>query len=264
MLYGGAVQLPTAQPSDGVVVDPENPDGMVETGIPMLQKEGNYMQPFGLDGIDPYGDKVIALTFDDGPSPSTPALLDALKANDAVATFFVVGEMADIRRETLKRTFDEGHEMGTHSWNHPNLMNLSIDEILNDEYGRTNDVIEAVTGERTLFDRPPGGSMSEERAIELDRAQILWSVDTEDWKHKNDADGVNIVYNAIMNGAQDGSIILLHDLHEKSVQAAVRAIPDLIAQGYTLVSVSQMMQIAELRGYDVPYLFGRTFYALQA
>jgi peptidoglycan/xylan/chitin deacetylase (PgdA/CDA1 family) len=229
--------------------------------LPMLNLEGNYMAPFTLDGIDPFSDKVIAITFDDGPSAHTPALLDALKSSGVKATFFVVGEMADIRRDTLKRAYDEGHELATHSWDHPDLMTLTVDQIMTDQYGRTNDVIEEVTGKRALFDRPPSGSMTEERAGQLGRAQIMWNNDTLDWKLRSKENGVQKIYDNIMNSG-DGSIILLHDLHEASVQAAIRAIPDLVGQGYKLITISQMMQVAKARGYDVPYKFGSTIYSL--
>ncbi len=221
------------------------------------------MAPRTLDGIDPFNDKVIAITFDDGPGTRTPELLDTLKANNAKATFFVVGEMADQRRDTLKREYDEGHEIATHSWTHSDLMTLTVDQIMTDEYGRTNDVIEEVTGKRALFDRPPGGSMTEERAEELGRAQVMWNNDTLDWKLRKEDNGLEKIYNNIMD-SQDGSVKLLHDLHETSVEAAMRAIPELVGQGYKLITVSQMMQVVQrARFMMVPYKFGSTIYSLE-
>ncbi len=249
-----------ADDAGGAVMDSSNPAGPGDLDVPQLHIEGNFIEPQSLDGIDPLNDKVIAFTFDDGPSAYTDKLLDCLRDNGAKATFFIVGERVSSYPESLKRAYDEGHEIANHSWDHPSpFMDLSKDQQLQ-QYSKTNDAIEAVIGKRTAIDRPPGGSMTEERAAEIGREQILWSVDTLDWKLRKEDNGVDLIYNAIMDsedGAKDGSIILLHDLHEKSVDAAIRAIPELKEQGYKFVTISQMMQIAKARGKDVSaYLFG--------
>ena len=217
------------------------------------------MEPDSLEGIDPLNDKVVALTFDDGPHPeNTPRLLDILKENDAVATFFMVGTNAAEYPDIVKRVYDEGHEIGTHSWNHKDLKKLSLDEIMVDQYGKANDAIEAATGLRALIDRPPYGSMTEELAQQIGREQILWSVDPEDWKYK-DAD---TVYDHVVNGTdnggyvKDGGIVLSHDIHATTIDAYERMIPALKEEGYKFVTVTQMMQIAEIRGKEIEYRFG--------
>ena len=227
------------------------------------------MLPKSLDGIDPLNDKVVALTFDDGPHPeNTPKLLDILKENDAVATFFMVGTNAAEYPDIVKRVYDEGHEIGTHSWDHKDLMKLSLDEIMTNQYGKANDAIEAATGLRALIDRPPYGSMSEDMAEQIGREQILWSVDPNDWKKENrDPD---TVYDHVVNGTpdggyvQDGAIVLSHDIHATTVDAYDRIIKALKDEGYKFVTVTQMMQIAEIRGKDIEYRFGHAPTAAEA
>lgn len=228
------------------------------TDIPQLQSKDGFMEAQSLEGIDPLNDKVIALTFDDGPNPvKTPELLDVLKENGVVATFFVVGNLVEQYPDVVKREYEEGHEIGTHSYTHPEKTwsTLSADEILA-QYTQANDAIETATGLRTLFDRPVGGGMSEETAVKIGREQIIWSVDPEDWKYK-DADAV---YEHVMNGwnggaVQDGAVILSHEIYQSTVDAYARIIPELKEKGYKFVTVSQMMQIAEIRGESLDYLF---------
>lgn len=238
-----------------------SPTPTVSTNLTQLQAKDGYMPPKSLDGIDPLKDKVVALTFDDGPGPYTEKLLDILKENDAVATFFVVGTNVAEYPDIVKRAYEEGNEIGTHSWNHKDLKKLSLDEIMQDQYGRANDAIEAATGLRALIDRPPYGSMTEELAEQIGREQILWSVDPLDWDAKGGHKNSDSVYDRVINGSddggyvRDGGIILSHDIHETTVNAYDRIIKALKDEGYKFVTVTQMMQIAEIRGKDVQYRF---------
>ena len=188
--------------------------------------------------IDP--DKpMLALTFDDGPSANTDRLLNAFAAHGGKGTFYVVGNMVDSRPDTLKRMAAEGHEIAGHSWNHRQLTKLG-DEELTMQFMSTRAKIYDVTGIDPVTMRPPYGAYNDTvkaKAEELGISMIYWSVDTLDWKYKN----ADTVYNAVMNGAKDGVIILCHDLHKTTVDAMERAIPDLIAQGYQLVTVSEML-----------------------
>lgn len=238
-----------------------SPAPTVSTNLTQLQAKDGYMPPKSLDGIDPLKDKVVALTFDDGPGPYTEKLLDILKENDAVATFFVVGTNVAEYPDIVKRAYEEGNEIGTHSWNHKDLKKLSLDEIMQDQYGKANDAIEAATGLRALIDRPPYGSMTEELAEQIGREQILWSVDPLDWDAKGGHKNSDSVYDRVINGSddggyvRDGGIILSHDIHETTVNAYDRIIKALKDEGYKFVTVTQMMQIAEIRGKDVQYRF---------
>ena len=148
--------------------------------------------------------------------------------------------------DVVKRMYEEGNEIGTHSWDHSDLKKLSLDQIMQDQYGKANDAIEEVTGLRALIDRPPYGSMTEDLAEQIGREQILWSVDPNDWKKENrDPD---IVYDHVVNGTSDGGhvadggIVLSHDIHETTVQAYDRIIKALKDEGYKFVTVTQMMR----------------------
>ncbi|WP_066644995.1 polysaccharide deacetylase family protein [Christensenella timonensis] len=249
----------SAAPEPAATATPE-PTQQAVTEIKQLQpKSDKFMQPKSLEGIDPLNDKVIALTFDDGPNPvKTPELLDILEENDVVATFFVVGNLVEQFPDVVKRAYEDGNEIATHSYTHPEAAEwkgLSVEGQLA-QYTQANDAIEAATGLRTLFDRPPGGNTPEEKAEQIGREQILWSVDPEDWKYK-DAD---TVYEHVMNGwnggvVQDGAVVLSHEIYQSTVDAYGRIIPELKEKGYKFVTISQMMQIAEIRGGELTYLF---------
>ena len=189
--------------------------------------------------VDP-SKPMLALTFDDGPSAYTARLLDAFAAHGGKGTFFVVGNMLDARPEVLRRMEQEGHEIGGHSWNHRQLTKLSREEVT-DQLMNTRAKIYDITGVDATLMRPPYGSHSKQvRAVagELGIALVNWSVDTLDWKHRN----ADTVYESVMAQAKDGAIILCHDLHRTTVDAMERAIPDLIAEGYQLVTVSELLE----------------------
>ena len=241
------------------------PAGPADTDIYQIRQRDGFMSAKSIEGIDPLNDKVIALTFDDGPHETlTPELLDILKENGAVATFFMLGQNAEKYPDIVKRVYDEGHEIGTHSWNHPqDWPKLSVGEKL-DQYTRANDAIEAATGLRTIIDRPPGGAITEEEAASIGREQIIWSMDPKDWvKEFRDPD---ILYSNVMNGGDgggakevegylsNGGVILSHDIHETTVDAYDRIIKELKNQGYKFVTITQLMQIAEARGQDMSSL----------
>ena len=204
-----------------------------ETQQPAPVPEMNNPTP-----VDP-SKPMLALTFDDGPSAHTERLLDAFAANGGKGTFFVVGNMIDGRVEALRRMAAEGHEIGGHSWDHRQLTKLSTEE-LTDQFMSTRAKIYSITGLDATTMRPPYGSCDDQvkaKAEKLGIALINWSVDTLDWKYK-DAD---TVYKAVMDGAKDGAIILCHDLHKTTVDAMERAIPALIAEGYQLVTVTELL-----------------------
>ena len=186
---------------------------------------------------------MIALTFDDGPSKHTEHLLDIFSEHGGKATFFVVGNLIDNRPETLQRMVTDGHEIGGHSWDHRQLTKLSSEEITN-EIMNTRAKIYSITGVDTTIMRPPYGSYNDEiKCICKEKGIVMinWAVDTLDWKTR-DADKV---YDAIMSQVKDGDIILCHDLYGTTVDAMERVIPDLIAQGYQLVTVSELLSYGE-------------------
>lgn len=191
------------------------------------------------DTIDP-NQKMLALTFDDGPGRYTSRVLDVLNRYRTHGTFFVLGQQVAGRADIVKRMADEGHEIGNHSWDHALLPPLAYKR-LQHEIADTQNAIRAATGGYTpVLMRPPYGASSPAVIASLGAQGLklaLWNVDTEDWLHKGNADAV---YAAVMGSAGDGKIILLHDIHEGSVEAIERAIPELVKQGFQLVTMSQL------------------------
>lgn len=188
--------------------------------------------------------KVIALTFDDGPKKGTTSLiLDALEQNEAHATFFVLGCMAEKYPEQLKRIADAGQEIGNHSWSHPMLTRLPNNKIQS-QINQTSVLIRQITGRQPALFRPPYGAMDANVRQYTNNMQIaLWDVDPEDWKYRN----TEHIVQAVMNQAADGKVILMHDIYSTSSAAAVEIIHQLTAQGYKIVSFSELQAIKRQR-----------------
>lgn len=187
-------------------------------------------------GAQPDG-KLLAITFDDGPGPYTARLLDGLKERNAKATFFVLGSRVSGYRDIVARQYSEGHQVASHSWNHPQLTKLGGTQLaaqLND----TADAIRSVTGQETFYLRPPYGSYNATVKAYSGAPIILWSVDPLDWKYRN----AETVKNNIVSHAKDGDIILVHDIHSTSVDGALAAIDILQAQGYEFVTVQELLR----------------------
>ena len=178
---------------------------------------------------------MIAITFDDGPSKFTMQLLAQLEAYDARATFFMVGTNIPKYPETVKKMKEIGCELGNHTTNHSRLINLDIAGMQN-EINATNQAIQAVVGESATLMRPPYGAVNEVVQSSVGMPLVMWSVDTRDWEQKDTA----YIKNYVLNAAKDGEIILLHDIHETTVQALLQVIPELVNRGYQLVTVSEM------------------------
>ena len=148
--------------------------------------------------------KLIAFTFDDGPnSKTTNKLLDNLDKYNARVTFFVVGNRVKTYEDTLKRAYDMGNLIGSHTYNHKNLFELNNNQIV-DEIKKTNNVIKEVTGSNTLYLRPPYGNTNKNIKNLANMYNILWDLDTEDWKYKDK----NKIAKYIIDNAHDGGIIL--------------------------------------------------------
>jgi peptidoglycan/xylan/chitin deacetylase (PgdA/CDA1 family) len=192
------------------------------------------------DIVNP-AEKMLALTFDDGPSAMTNTIVDRLEAYEAHATFFVLGYAVSGHTTELQNILHQGSEIGNHSWNHVNLQFVAPAE-LDHQLTSTQQAIQAATnGYTPRLMRPPYGAT---RAAIRDHlatrglTQALWNVDTQDWLDHNP----ELIYQRIMAGARDGAVILLHDIYPASMEASLRAIRDLKAQGYQLVTLSQMYQ----------------------
>lgn len=210
--------------------------------IPVREKEaylnvGWYQSLADIPKTYPQGTKMVALTFDDGPSKHTSKILDCLAANNAKATFFVVGYNVNTYASVLERAASLGMEIGNHTMNHKNLKTLGADGV-RAELKTASDAIVSITGARPTLIRPPYGNYNSTVSSVADAPLILWSVDTLDWKTRN----ADSTVSSILNNVKDGSIVLMHDLYSQSAEAAVRVIPELIARGYKLVTVSELAQ----------------------
>ena len=186
----------------------------------------------------------VALTFDDGPAPATTTkVLDILKRNNAVGTFFVLGENASRNRSLVARAAAEGNEIGVHTWSHIKMTGSSLEKV-DSEISRTAAVITDITGRAPRVMRPPYGAINgglvNRMKAQYGMRSILWDVDTLDWKHP----GVQKVINTAVGQAKPGSIILVHDIHASTVAALEGIVQGLQARGFKLVTVSQLIAMA--------------------
>ena len=210
-------------------------NGYIKTGWVEVGFDDYY---FNDDGTyDPSQHKTrIAFTFDDGPGEYTDELLDCLEENNAHATFFMLGQNVGSWESTVQRMADIGCEIGSHSWDHPNLYDLSMDSVAK-EFSDTDAALEKACGQKASVARAPYGNWSDDIISTVGKPFFTWSLDSLDWSYKD----VNKDYDEVMNGdLTDGSIILMHDIHEPSVQAAIKMIPELVQKGYKLMTVSEL------------------------
>ena len=185
------------------------------------------------------GNKVIALTFDDGPGPYTAHLLDVLDQYGAKATFFLIGSKVSSQANVVRSIHARGHQLGNHSWSHPELPKLPVDQIAG-EIDRTNEAIRQATGVTPAILRPPYGAVNGAVLEQLrlrGMSSILWSVDTRDWADRNS----EIVCSRAVAGARPGAIILMHDIHQTSVGAVPCILSALKQQGYSFVTVQGLL-----------------------
>ncbi|MBQ1517174.1 MAG: polysaccharide deacetylase family protein [Clostridia bacterium] len=189
------------------------------------------------------GKKAVALTFDDGPGEYTQRLIEGLNERNAKGTFFMVGNNVDKYPEVLPLMISGGHQLGNHSFSHADLSTLSEAEI-KDQISKADDSIRNACGQISNALRPPYGSHNTTVDNTVDKPIILWSLDTLDWKSRNEDD----VYNEIISKCWDGDIILLHDIYSTSVDGVLMAIDELQEQGYVFVTVNDLLT---RYGYDI-------------
>ena len=181
----------------------------------------------------------VALTFDDGPHPVyTKRLLDGLQSRGIRATFFVVGENISGSEDLIRRMADEGHVIGNHTYSHIKLSGITDAEACG-EVQKTDALVRALTGSGTEFIRPPFGSWKKTLECELEMIPVLWDVDPLDWTTKN----TGVIVQRVLEDVEPGDIILLHDFYGSSVDAALEIADQLLAQGYELVTVDELILI---------------------
>jgi len=250
----------SAQPPQVVVVPQEQtapPAGMLPAGdsTPAMQApapeaaDGPARLSYNSCNVEgPY----IALTFDDGPHATlTPKLLDILKEKGVKATFFVLGQNAAANPEILQRAVAEGHEIGNHSWDHKAFPKAGGSGVAS-QLAQANSAIESATGKKPVLVRPPYGSTTATITKRLNKEYglqvVMWDVDPLDWKNRNSAR----VTSEILKNTKAGSIVLAHDIHPTTVAAMPATIDGLLANGFKLVTVSELIAM------DRPQLAAKT------
>lgn len=193
-------------------------------------------------GIDP-NKKMVALTFDDGPGRYTEDIVQCLQKYNSRATFFVLGCNVDSYPNALRAADQIGCEIGNHSYNHSSLTKLS-DQAIWSQMADTDAKVQAVIGKTPALMRPPGGGYNDRVRNTVGKPVILWSIDTLDWKTRDRDKTVQ----AVLSNVQDGDIVLMHDIHEPTKDAALILIPELNRRGYQLVTVSEL---AYYKGYSL-------------
>lgn len=200
-------------------------------------------------------DKMVAFTFDDGPSYNTIKIVNTLVKYDSKATFFLVGNQVEKYAKTMDVLVKNGMDIGNHTYSHKELTKLSNKEILK-EIDLTNEVIYNKTGIKPMFLRPSYGAMNKRIKKLSTMPIIIWNIDTLDWKYHNS----NKIKDKILKYVSDGDIILMHDTYVATLNAIEMVIPELKKQGYKIVSVSELFKYKGVKpklGIGYGYVGGR-------
>ncbi|MDD4188447.1 MAG: polysaccharide deacetylase family protein [Bacilli bacterium] len=179
--------------------------------------------------------KLVAFTFDDGPSKYTLEVLDILDEFNAKATFFVVGYNVKIRNSVVLELYNRGFELGNHTIDHSRLTKFNCEKA-NEKITQNNELVKNITNEEMILFRPPYGAINETLINCLNYPIILWSVDSRDWESRN----TEMIIYEVLSNVEDGSIVLFHDLYPTTVEAIKLILPILYADNYEVVSVSEL------------------------
>lgn len=183
--------------------------------------------------------KFVAITFDDGPNPyTTPQLVEMLAEKNVKATFFMVGINASAYPSTVKKVYEGGHDIGIHSYGHNNFYLMSDEEVIED-LDNCAQLIDSIVGKKPYLVRPPYGNIKLDNIQTSDYFFVNWNIDTLDWKQD---DAAKIAQDALKD-IKSGSIVLLHDIYQKSCDAAEIIIDELLAQGYRFVTISEFYDL---------------------
>jgi peptidoglycan/xylan/chitin deacetylase (PgdA/CDA1 family) len=190
--------------------------------------------------------KMVALSFDDGPSKTlTPELLKILNDNNCTATFFVLGNKVQQYSDIIYEVYSAGNEIGNHSYDHSNFANLTNEEIKN-QLSTTNEAVYEVTNEYPTFFRPPYGSTTEKVKEAVNCPLALWSIDSNDWRKISDEE----VINNVISSLEDGKIILMHDIHKRTIEVCKILIPQIKELGYDIVSIKELYEAKNIELED--------------
>ena len=227
----GAMTDPNASP-DGTL--PEGQAGELTEPLPETAQPVPQL-PAGIRALDPTR-PMIALTFDDGPyTPVGNRIMDVMNQYCGKCTFFMVGNRVPSYTAEVQRMVNEGFEVANHTQDHKYLNQLGADGI-RAQVEACNNTIQAVTGVRPTLMRLPGGNKNSTVLANVNMPIILWNVDTKDWKNRN----AQSVINAVMGKVKDGDIVLMHELYTSTAEAVEALVPALTAQGFQLVTVSEL------------------------
>lgn len=209
-------------------------EGAAAPGTGRVVEDGGWSGGWDGPGTEEAG--AVALTFDDGPNARyTEALLDGLKEREVRASFFLVGQCIEGNEDTVRRMAEEGHLIGVHCMEHRDLTRESEEEAVR-QLMDTAAMIGAVTGRMPEYIRPPFGKWSSGLQEAVPMETVLWSVDSLDWKLQD----TDRIVRRVLKDTEDGDIILMHDEFQTSVEAAMEIIDNLLAKGYTFVTVDEL------------------------
>ncbi|EOH95970.1 hypothetical protein UAY_03396 [Enterococcus moraviensis ATCC BAA-383] len=223
----------------------ENPTGKTELTLSYKDIAG-YVNPDIIDPasikealpepLDP-NKKYISLTFDDGPNPeTTPRLLDILKEKSVKATFFMLGQNVVKHEALVKRVAEEGHEVASHSYSHPQLTGVDAQRV-KDEVQKTDKAIYHAIGKLPTDFRPPYGAVNKDVAMIIGKPIIQWSVDSQDWQSHN----AQSIIKRIDDTAYNDTIVLMHDIHPETVDAVSTVIDHLRKEGYEILPSKELL-----------------------
>lgn len=194
--------------------------------------------------------KVISLTFDDGPGKYTKELVDFLVENDVSSTFFMIGQNIELYPNNVKYAYDNGMEIGNHTYDHKNLKKLDEEEI-QEQINKVDEKLENIIGTKSRLYRPPGGNKNDLVLSTINKPCIIWNVDTIDWKVRDK----DKIIDTVLEKVDDGDIILFHEIYPTTIEAIKVLVPKLKKMGYEMVTVSKLY---ELKGISLES--GKVYY----
>ena len=222
------------------------PHSELSVNIPLIfskEEETISISKQSSSAIDP-AKPIVALTFDDGPSRYTEEILETLKKHEVCATFFILGNKVEDYKEVLKKSIEYQNELGNHSYNHKWLSRLPVNS-LKDQIEKTQQILQETLSYQPKYLRPTYGSVNDRIRKNTELKIVLWTVDTKDWKIKS----IDRIVQKATTNIEDGDIILMHDIFERSAKALEKIIPTLKEQGFQFVTISELEEIKKIRGY---------------
>lgn len=220
---------------DAQMIPPANEQGA--DGLSAGDGSGEEISGSGIEG------PVVALTFDDGPDENVTAMLiDALDERGVKVTFFVIGIYAQEYPDIIKKAYDSGHQICSHTCDHVSLTKLDEEELAY-QINQNIKIIQDIIGEAPRFIRPPLAAINEKTAAQIGWPIMMWTVDPRDWESRN----ADTVYQNIMDNIYDGAVIILHDRFPTTVDAVTRVVDTLLDRGWCFVTLDEYYQYYDIK-----------------